>query len=93
MTDTCTNCEGKGFYFDRRCAEEVCDHRGRVIVDTFKDKAKGEEVRNETRIPPMDCPARACPCPVGDELRRVHRARAADQAEAFALAEAEEKAR
>jgi len=61
-------CEGKGTYYDRRCNEEVCAHRG-------------EKGKNGQRVRIMECPERTCLCRFGNEAKRR---RAALEAEAIA---------
>ena len=81
LGDTCGKCGNQGFYFDQRCLDNECAHRGSERL-VEKD---GKKCKKLVRI--MPCPPRPCSCPHGKPARAELQAKIRLQQEAFSRTE------
>ena len=83
MTCVCDDFGGLGYYLDRRCKNEVCDHRRKKVVGVCtNDEGQLSKVWGGRT---MRCPKRPCKCHRGTGRRRYLKFRIQKQLERFEL--------
>lgn len=73
----CTICKDMGLYKSRRCLEEICAHRERVVLEwkVVTVTSQDGESTHDKQIPArmggriMTCPTRTCACEAGKSYK------------------------